>query len=217
MLSTTVVFVVVSFLAVALIFGSSFSRFAHGVPVFGPAGEKKCTSDFFSRTCCWIDTDTEAYKKFCETCIDQGDGTYADCNTTEGPVAFEPPSTVAPGGLKVEKGGVLSSRENLTNALPPANTTGTLPPGSIIKVSPSIVGSATNSSNSTGTSSLGNIIKVPVNHTNTLPTGNNTGTPPPSSTTLAGQQLQTQQATGHHHHKGSSTSASKSNGNSTAH
>jgi hypothetical protein len=188
--SKAVVFVVVSFLAVALIFGSSFSRFAHGVPVFGPAGEKKCTSDFFSRTCCWIDTDTEAYKKFCETCIDQGDGTYADCNTTEGPVAFEPPSTVAPGGLKVEKGGVLSPRGNLTNALPPANSTGTLPPGSIIKTL--------------------------VNHTNALPTGNSTGTTPPALK-LSQQSLAGQQQTTGHHHKGNNQGPSTSGGNSTGH
>ena len=80
------------------------------------------------------------------------------------------------------------------------------------------VGSATNPSNNTGTASLGNIIKAPVNHTNALPTGNNTSTPPPalklSQPSLAGQQ----QTTGHHHHKGSSTGASTSAGsNSTGH
>ena len=78
------------------------------------------------------------------------------------------------------------------------------------------VGSATNPSNNTGTASLGNIIKAPVNHTNALPTGNNTSTPPPalilSQPSLAGQQ----QTTGHHH-KGSSTGASPSTGNSTGH
>ena len=84
------------------------------------------------------------------------------------------------------------------------------------------VGSATNPSNSTGTASLGNIVKVPVNHTNALPTNNNTGAPPPtlklSQPSLAGQQPETQQTTGHHHHKGSNTGASTSTGgNSTGH
>lgn len=74
-------------------------RYAEGKPVWGPAGEKECTSDFFSRTCCWIDDEGEAIHKRCETCIDQGDGTYANCKITTGPIALDvpiPPSTPSP-------------------------------------------------------------------------------------------------------------------------
>jgi len=133
--------------------------------------------------------------------------------------ALPPPGSDTGPTIKVPPG--VNALPNATNALPPGNSTGTLPPGSIIKVPPGTVGSATNPSNTTGTASLGNIIKVPVNHTNVLPTGNNTGTAPPalklSQPTLAGQQPQTQQTTGHHHHKGSNTGASTSDGNSTGH
>jgi hypothetical protein len=128
-----------------------------------------------------------------------------------------PPSgnnTSSPG-----KASIFNPIRNTTNALSGNNNTGTLPPESIIKVPPGTIGSATNPSNNTGTASLGNIIKVPVNHTNALPTGNNSSTPPPalklSQPSLAGQQPQMQQTT--HHHKGSSTGASTSTGNSTGH
>ena len=157
---------------------------------------------------------------------------------------------------------------NNTGRLPVNNNTATVPPGSIIKVPPGTIGSATNPpppnnntgnptamkssdnppgcskkipiplnctlnpfnsasnkagaigsattpSNTTGT--LGNIIKVPVNRTNALAAGNNTGTTPPalklSQPSTAGQQ----QTTGHPHHKGSNTGASTSSGNSTSH
>ena len=69
---------------------------AMGKPVWGPAGEKKCTSDFFSRTCCWIDDDGGYIHERCETCIDMGDGTYAHCKIKDGPVAAEDPSTTPP-------------------------------------------------------------------------------------------------------------------------
>lgn len=94
------VLVIISFIVVVLIFGSTCSRFVQARPVFGPAGEKKCTYDYTpflpKRSCCWIDTDTEAYKKFCEVCTYQPDGSYGDCKTTEGPVAFKPPTTTNP-------------------------------------------------------------------------------------------------------------------------
>ena len=121
--SKPVIFLVISFLIVMLIYSSSSSRFVQAVPVFGPAGEKKCTTDFSTflptRSCCWIDTDTdtEAYKKFCEVCTYQPDGTYGDCKTTEGPVAFapKPPTTIPP-----------SAEQPLSpppsNALPPPST-----------------------------------------------------------------------------------------------
>ena len=187
--------------------------------------------------------------------------------------ALAPPGSDTGPTIKVPPG-VVNALPNATNALPTGDSTGTLPPGSIIKVPPGMIGSATNPpptnnntgnpiamtssdnppgcskkvpippnctlnpfnnsasnkagtigsatnpSNNTGTASLGNIIKVPVNHTNTLPTGNNTSTPPPalklSQPSLTGQQPQTQQTTGHHH-KGSNTGASPTNGNSTGH
>lgn len=174
--------------------------------------------------------------------------------------ALPPPGSDTGPTIKVPPG--VNALPNATNALPPGNSTGTLPPGSIFKVPPGTIGSATNppptnnntgnpiamkssdnppgcskkvpippnctlnpfnnSASNKGTASLGNIIKAPVNHTNALPTGNNTSTPPPalklSQPSLAGQQPQTQQTTGHHHHKGSSTGASTSAGsNSTGH
>jgi hypothetical protein len=35
-------------------------------------------------TYCWIDIDDNSnhQRQICETCIEQGDGTYADCKTT---------------------------------------------------------------------------------------------------------------------------------------
>ncbi len=181
-------------------------------------------------------------------------------------------SVLPPSGNNTGKTSIFNPVRNVTSALPVNNNTGTLPPGSIIKVPPGTIGSATNPpptnnntgnpiamtssdnppgcskkvpippnctlnpfnnsasnkagtigsatnpSNNTGTASLVNIIKVPVNHTNALPTGNNTGTTPPalklSQPSLAGQQTQTQQTTGHNH-KGSNTGASTSSGNST--
>ncbi|HKR74108.1 MAG TPA: hypothetical protein VJR94_08355 [Candidatus Nitrosocosmicus sp.] len=53
---------------------------------------KKCTSDFFSRTCCWIDDDGGYIHERCETCTDMGDGTYSNCKIKDGPVAAEDPS-----------------------------------------------------------------------------------------------------------------------------
>jgi hypothetical protein len=90
----SVIFVAISLLTIALIFSLASSRLVQAMPVFGPAGEKKCTIDYSpflpTRSCCWIDTDTEAYKKFCEVCTYQPDGSYGNCKTTEGPVVFAP-------------------------------------------------------------------------------------------------------------------------------
>jgi hypothetical protein len=152
-------------------------------------------------------------------------------------------SVLPPSGDKTGKTSIFNPVRNVTSVLPGNNNTGNSiamttsdnPPGCSTKnpIPPNCtlnpfnnsasnkagtVGSATNPSNTTGTASLGNIIKVPVNHTNSLPTGNNTSTPPPalklSQPSLPGQQQQTTA----HHHKGSNTGASTSTGsNSTSH
>jgi hypothetical protein len=225
-----------------------------------------------AETCCQA---INGVYTFCIKCqYDANDNTVGSCisfypshlaaNSTGLPTpagnALPPPGSDTGPTIKVPPG-VVNALSNATNALPPGNSTGTLPPGSIIKVPPGTIGSATNppptnnntgnhiamtssdnppgcskkvpippnctlnpfnnSASNKGTASLGNIIKVPVNHTNGLPTNNNTGTAPPalklSQPTLAGQQPQTQQTTGHHHHKGSNTGASTSGGNSTGH
>jgi hypothetical protein len=121
-----IILLVISFLATALIFSSSSNRFVQAVPVWGPAGEKKCTIDYSpflpTRSCCWIDTDTEAYKKFCEVCTYQPDGTYGDCKTTEGPVAFtpkQPPITTSPSAGNAQPP---SSTPPPSNALPPSSS-----------------------------------------------------------------------------------------------
>lgn len=86
---------------------------AMGKPVWGPAGEKKCTSDFFSRTCCWIDDDGGYIHERCETCIDMGDGTYAHCKIKDGPVAAEDPSTPP----KPPKGNIDGSRAPISEGV----------------------------------------------------------------------------------------------------
>ncbi|HKU83163.1 MAG TPA: hypothetical protein VJP58_03900 [Candidatus Nitrosocosmicus sp.] len=90
-----IMFTTAALLTTSLIIGSSgiFDFSVMGKPVWGPAGEKKCTSDFFSRTCCWIDDDGGYIHERCETCIDMGDGTYAQCKIKDGPVAAEDSST----------------------------------------------------------------------------------------------------------------------------
>jgi hypothetical protein len=128
-----IISVVISFLAAALIFSSSSSRFVQALPVFGPAGEKKCTIDYSpflpTRSCCWIDTDTEAYKKFCEVCTYQPDGSYGNCKTTEGPVAFspKPPITNSP---VAERAPSSPAAPPPPNALPPPSQQTTCPDGS---------------------------------------------------------------------------------------
>lgn len=106
-------------LTVTLIFSSSaiFYDFSvMGKPVWGPAGEKKCTSDFFSRTCCWIDDDGGYIHERCETCIDMGDGTYAQCKIKDGPVAAEDSST-PPTPPKPPKGNTDESRAPLNSGV----------------------------------------------------------------------------------------------------
>jgi hypothetical protein len=258
--SKVVVFVVVLLLAVALIFSSTSQILAkprQAGPVtcrYGGPGKVMCCQDrpgAYASTVTWCTV----------------------CDNTSPPSNCSDRYCVSGCMFARLTGNITGTLLPPTNALPPSgNSTGTPPPGSIIKVPPGTIGSATNPpptnnntgnpiamkssdnppgcskqipiplnctlnpfnnsvlnkagtvgsainpSNTTGTASLGNIIKVPLNHTNALPTGNNTGTPPPalklSQPSLAGQQPQTQQTTGHHH-KGSNTGASTSSGNST--
>lgn len=107
-----------TFITLTLILSSSAISYdfsALGKPVWGPAGEKKCTSDFFSRTCCWIDDDGGYIHERCETCIDMGDGTYAQCKIKDGPVAAEDSSTPPP--PKPPKGNIDGSRAPLKNGV----------------------------------------------------------------------------------------------------
>ncbi|WP_148685427.1 hypothetical protein [Candidatus Nitrosocosmicus hydrocola] len=93
--SQLLVFVTTVLLTTSLFLSSTINSnySVMGKPVWGPAGEKKCTSDFFSRTCCWIDDDGGYIHERCETCTDMGDGTYTNCKIKDGPVAAEDPST----------------------------------------------------------------------------------------------------------------------------
>lgn len=93
---------------------AKFDNVVQGKPVWGPAGEKKCTSDFFSRTCCWIDDDGDAIHKRCETCIDNGDGTYSNCKITDGPVASENPPKPPKGNIHENKAPLANSIEEQT-------------------------------------------------------------------------------------------------------
>jgi hypothetical protein len=244
--SKVVVFVVVSLLAVALIFSSTSQVLAkprQAGPVtcrFGGPGKVMCCQDRPSTT--------YAYEMVTWCTI---------CDNTSPPSNCSDRYCVSNCAFARLTGNITGTLLPPTNALPPSgNSTGTPPPRSIIKVPPGTIGSATNppptnnnignpiamtssdnppgcskkvpippnctlnpfnnSASNKGTASLGNIIKAPVNLTNALPTGNNTGTSPPalklSQPSLAGQQPQT-----HHHHKGSSTGASTSTSNSTGH
>lgn len=42
-------------------------------------GTETCKSDFWSRTCCWAEQGPSSVARVCETCLDNGDGTYRDC------------------------------------------------------------------------------------------------------------------------------------------
>ena len=107
--ANTVLLITSLFLSSTMIFDYSVM----GKPVWGPAGEKKCTSDFFSRTCCWIDDDGGYIHERCETCTDMGDGTYTNCKIKDGPVAAEDPSTPP----KPPKGNIDGTRAPLNNGM----------------------------------------------------------------------------------------------------
>jgi hypothetical protein len=267
--SKAVVFVVVSLLAVAIIFSSySQSALAKAIAISGITCQTNLGLSL-KVECCQSFRDGKIETLWCTQCDNtvppsncgpRYEANRGVANPTGVPTpagnALPPPGSDTGPTIKVPPG-VVNALPNATNALPPSNSTGTLPPGSIIKVPPGTIGSATNpppTNNNTGnpiamassdnppgcskkdpiplnctlnpfnnllsnkgTASLGNIIEAPVNHTNALPTGNNTSTPPPalklSHPSLTGQQQQTTA----HHHKGSSTGASTSTGNSTGH
>ncbi len=208
--SKVVVFVVVSLLAVALIFSSASQVLAkprQAGPVtcrFGGPGKVMCCQDRPSTT--------YAYEMVTWCTI---------CDNTSPPSNCSDRYCVSNCAFARLTGNITGALPPPTNALPPSgNSTGTPPPGSIIKVPPGTIGSATNppptnnntgnpiamtssdnppgcskkvpiplnctlnpfnnSASNKGTVSLGNIIKAPVNHTNALPAGNNTSTPPPA-------------------------------------
>ena len=77
----------VSVFMVALVAGTIFNSLSidgvFGKPVDG--GKKNCKSDFFSRTCCWAESNGYFIFERCETCIDNGDGTYGQCKTDDHP------------------------------------------------------------------------------------------------------------------------------------
>jgi hypothetical protein len=135
--------------------------------------------------------------------------------------ALPPPGSDTGPTIKVPPG--VNALPNATNALPPGNSTGTLPPGSIFKVPPGTIGSATNlppTNNNTGNpiamkssdNPPGCSKKDPIPLNCTLNPFNNL-----LSNKAQPQQTQTQQTTAHHH-KGSNIGASTSTGsNSTGH
>jgi hypothetical protein len=281
--SKAVVLVIIAFIAVVLICSSySQSALAKAIAISGITCQTNLGLSL-KVECCQSFRDGKIETLWCTQCDNtvppsncgpryQANRGVANPTGVPTPAgnALPPPGSDTGPTIKVPPG--VNALPNATNALPPGNSTGTPPPGSIIKVSPGTIGSATNPpptnnntgnpiamtssdnppgcskqipiplnctlnpfnnsasnkagtvgsainpSNTIGTASIGNIIKVPLNHTNALPTGNNTGTPPLalklSQPSLAGQQPQTQQTTGHHH-KGSNTGASTSSGNST--
>jgi hypothetical protein len=72
---------------VALIAGTIFSSVSmdsvFGKPVDG--SQQKCTSTFWTRTCCWAEDNGSFIHERCETCIDYGDGTYGQCTIDDHP------------------------------------------------------------------------------------------------------------------------------------
>ena len=127
-------------------------------------------------------------------------------------------STGTPG-----KTSIFNPVRNVTAALPINNNTGTLPPGSIFKVPPGTIGSATNpppTNNNTGNPIAMKSSDNPPGCSKKIPIPPNCTLNPLNNSALnkaQPQQTQTQQTTGHHH-KGSNTGASTSTGsNSTGH
>lgn len=122
------IFVVISTLITILIFSPSakFDLLVEGKPVWGPAGEKKCTSDFFSRTCCWIDDDGGAIHQRCETCIDNGDGTYSNCKIKDGPVASKTPTKPPKGSINDNLNKDLTTSGKVLEKTPESHSSNTL-------------------------------------------------------------------------------------------
>jgi hypothetical protein len=184
------VFVVVSFLAVILIYSSvaQFDAFAKP-PKLGPItchtgqgvppGQTECCQPTLSSVT------GRVLLVFCTTCDDTN-----------------PPSNCSPRYLT--SGGAAR-----TNVLPPSgNNTGLITNGQTGL--PSSLGNALPTGNSTSTPGKTSIFNPVRNATNAQPISNNTGTvhPPPA--------LLAKQPSGHHH-KGNNQGPSTSNGNSTSH
>jgi hypothetical protein len=72
------IFVVISFLVIAIIY-SSFSEFAQGRPIWGT---HHCNSNFLEEKCCWMDVpDVGPVSLICQTCYDKdGYDGYEDCD-----------------------------------------------------------------------------------------------------------------------------------------
>ncbi|HET7147551.1 MAG TPA: hypothetical protein VFI73_03545 [Candidatus Nitrosopolaris sp.] len=115
-------------------------------------------------------------------------------------------------------GTALPSSGNNTGTLPVNNNTGTLPPGSIIKVPPGTIGSATNpppTNNNTGNPIAMKSTDNPPGCSKKVPIPPNC-TLNPFNNSAANKAEQTQQTTGHHV-KGSTDASTSTGGNSTGH
>jgi hypothetical protein len=77
----------ISMIAIFLIIGTVSNSVSidnvFGKPINGD--KKNCKSDFFSRTCCWAESNGSFIFERCETCLDMGDGTYGHCKTDDHP------------------------------------------------------------------------------------------------------------------------------------
>lgn len=86
MIGHTVLFALGFFVAVSSI--ASSTQFYDFIVMGKPISSQECTSDFWSKTCCWLDNEGGVIRKHCQTCLSDGYGGYTiNCKTTKGPVA----------------------------------------------------------------------------------------------------------------------------------
>jgi hypothetical protein len=78
----TIIFSIALFAIMSPLF-LSFDFIVIGLPITTP----ECASDFWSKTCCWLDNEGGVIRKHCQTCLSDGYGGYTiNCETTKGPV-----------------------------------------------------------------------------------------------------------------------------------
>jgi hypothetical protein len=82
-ISKPLIFVVTSVLVIVLIYSSSFELVQSL-----SASTKSCTQNFFTKECCWYESDPQKYPgrtvEVCQTCYDvEGGGKYTKCDPVE--------------------------------------------------------------------------------------------------------------------------------------
>ncbi|HYG00373.1 MAG TPA: hypothetical protein VD815_09785 [Candidatus Saccharimonadales bacterium] len=78
----TIIFSIALFAIMSPLF-LSFDFIVMGLPITTP----ECASDFWSKTCCWLDNEGGVIRKHCQTCLSDGYGGYTiNCETTKGPI-----------------------------------------------------------------------------------------------------------------------------------